>query len=61
MKHITWGGIQCRYIETHNYVYEGDEYKYLLYEVQTKLIYLKWRKILKLVFVVMDTYGLKPI
>ena len=50
MKHITWGGIQCRYIETNYHVYEGDDHKYLMYEIQTKLIYLKWRKLLESVF-----------
>ena len=51
MKHVTWGGIQCRYIVTHNHVvYEGDKYKYLMYDIQQKLIYLKWRKLLKMFF-----------
>ncbi len=51
MKHVTWGGIQCRYVITDgNFVYEGDEYKYLMYGIHQKLIYLKWRKLLKMFF-----------
>ena len=46
MKKITWGGVQCRFVEKQSYFYKGDGLKYLLYEIEVKLIYLKWRKIL---------------
>ena len=38
MKNITWGGVQCRFVEKQCYFYEGDELKYLLYEIEVKLI-----------------------